>query len=104
MLAQPFDRIEYQALRHGVERRRWFIEDQDRRVLQEGARDAQPLLLSARESTAGFGQFGVITLWKTADEVVRMCAARRILDLGGGRIKPPVSQILPDAARQHDHF
>ena len=45
-----------------VERRRRLVEDQDRRVLEDRARDAQPLALAARQAAAGFGDLGVVAL------------------------------------------
>ena len=44
---QPIDRLLNQTLRLGVERRRRLIEDENRRVDQQGARDRETLPLPA---------------------------------------------------------
>ena len=47
---QPVDRLLHQALRLGVERRSGFIENEDRRVGEQGPRDRQALSLAAGEA------------------------------------------------------
>ena len=46
---QRRQRVLHQHLRLGVERRGGLVEDQDRRVSQDRARDRQPLPLAARQ-------------------------------------------------------
>jgi hypothetical protein len=50
VLHQALEGFLHQALRLGVEGGRRLVEDQDGRVLQDRARDREPLALSARES------------------------------------------------------
>jgi len=42
--------------RHGVECTEWLVHEQDRRVMQEGARDGDPLLHAARQLARIFGR------------------------------------------------
>ena len=46
------ERVLHQALRFRVERRGRFVQDQDRRVLEQGAGDRQPLALPAQRAAA----------------------------------------------------
>ena len=46
----------------GVERAGRFVEDQDARVLEQDARDRQPLALAARELVAALADDGVVAV------------------------------------------
>ena len=70
------------------------------RVLQDRARDAQPLALAARQAAAGLGDLGVVALRQPRDELVRVRRARRLLDLLVGGVEPPVAQVVGDRARE----
>ena len=59
---QVGERILHQPLRFRVERRRRLVEDQDRRVLQQRARDRQPLALAAGQPLAALADPGVVLL------------------------------------------
>src|SRR3712207_8294577 len=54
--------------RLGVDRRRRFIQDEDRRILEEGARDAEALTLAARELAPAFADLGVVLCRLTRSE------------------------------------
>ena len=45
-----------------IERRRRFVEDQDRRVLQQRARDRDALLLAAGQLQAALADFGFVAV------------------------------------------
>ena len=51
-----------------------FIEDKDRRVLQEHSRNREPLLLAAGEFDAALSNIGIVTIRKFHDEV--MCISK----------------------------
>jgi hypothetical protein len=76
-LHQPFQRRLHQRLALGVERRGGFVQQQDRRVLQEGAGDGDALALTAGQPQAGLAGAGQIALGQGGDEVVRGGGAPR---------------------------
>src|SRR6266581_4769798 len=82
---QGFERRLHLALGLRIERRGGLVEDQQRRVLQQGARDRQALALAAREPQAVLADQGVQAFGRLADEVESMCRAggRDDLALGG---------------------
>src|SRR5258705_10376991 len=57
-------------LRLRVERGRCFVEDQDRRLLENGARDRNALLFAARELETALADLRLIPEWKTRNELV----------------------------------
>ena len=66
---QPLERVLHQPLRFGVERRGRLVEQQQRRVAQQRARDREALALAAREARAAFAHEGVEPLRQRAQEV-----------------------------------
>ena len=60
----------HQRFAFGVERRRGLVEDEDGRVLEQGAGDGEPLAFSAGEAKAFFADHRVVTLGEIEDEVV----------------------------------
>ena len=55
-----------------VKRAGRVVEDQDLRVLQNGARDGYPLLLSAGQARASLGHHRIISVGGADDEVLRL--------------------------------
>ena len=70
------------ALGPGVERAGRLVEHQDRRVLQQRARDADPLLLAARQLQPALADHGVVAVRQPGDEVGDPRRPRRRLDPG----------------------
>ena len=70
------------ALGARVERRRGLVEDHQRRVLQEGARDRDALLLAARKLHAALADHGVVLLRQRQDELVHLRRLGRLDHLG----------------------
>ena len=68
-------------LGRGVERARRFVQDQDRRVLQQRAGDREALALTARERAAALADDRVETLRLTGDELRGLGAPDRLLQL-----------------------
>ena len=53
-----------------VERARRFVEDEDGRIVDQRARDRQPLLLTARQVGRSFLDVGVVAVRHSLDEFV----------------------------------
>ena len=66
----------------GVQRAGGLVQQQDRRVLEDGAGDGDALLLAARQFQAALAHHGVIAHRQLHDELVDLGQARRFLDLG----------------------
>src|SRR5687767_3143790 len=62
VLHEVVQRILYQPFRLGIKRRGGFIQDEDRRVLQYCARNAQALALAARQFRASLANGGLISI------------------------------------------
>jgi predicted amidohydrolase len=92
------------ALGLGIERRGRFVEDQDRRVLQEHARDRQPLLLAAGQFDAALADDRVQP-GRQARYHARPAAPagrHRMIGLVGGA-EAAIGDVLADrAAEQED--
>src|SRR5690606_21703184 len=80
-LRELVERLLDRALGLGVEGRGRLVEDQDRRVLQEDARDRQPLLLTARELHAALADQRVEALRQALDQLLELSPARGLEDL-----------------------
>ena len=95
---QAVDRLLDHRLVFGIDGRQCLVEDQDRRIAQQGAGDRQPLALTARQHDAALADHRLVALRQQRDEFVRVGVAGRGLDLvvvGVGFAKP---QILLDRA------
>ena len=69
------------ALVGRVQRRSGFIEDEDGRVLEQGARDGHALLFAARKLEATLAHHGLVAQRRACDEIVDVRGTRRLLDL-----------------------
>ena len=97
-----FERSLHHAFAFGVERAGRFVEQQQRRVLQHRAGDADALALTARKAHAALAQKGLITLRQCGDEVVRIGSARSGDDLVVARIRAAVAYVFHRVGRE-DH-
>jgi hypothetical protein len=91
------------ALRLHVHIGRGVVEDHDGRVLQQQARQREPLLLSAGEAHAALAHDRVIALGKLADEAVRVgqaCGLDHPLHAGGGL---PVGDVAFNGVGEEEH-
>src|SRR5579864_6826977 len=61
-LHQPVERADNEFFRCGVKRRCRLVEDQDRRVADDRARDTDPLALTARQGEAALAYLRVVTV------------------------------------------
>ena len=88
-----------------VERRRRLVEHQDRRVLQDDARDRDALALSAGQFHAALADMRVVAapvapVFEVGDEAVGMRERRRRGDFRVGRIGAAIGDVLADRAMQ----
>ncbi len=68
-------------LGHRIERAGCLVEDQDRRVLEQGPRDSEALTLAAGQKPPAFADARLKTLGIAVDEVERLRARRRLAHL-----------------------
>ena len=71
-----------------IEMRGRFVEDQDRRVLQEGARDRNSLALTARQLHAAFADAGREALGEPVDKLAERRAVDRTPHVRLGYLAP----------------
>ncbi len=69
-LHQSLQGILYQALALGIESRCCLVEDEDRRILEDGTGDAHTLALTAGESAATVTDIGIEAMFRLGDELV----------------------------------
>ncbi len=86
----------------GVERAGGFVQQQDRRVLEDGAGDGDALLFAAGKLQAALAHHGVIALRQLDDEFVDLGQPRRFLDLGIAGADPAIGDVVADrVVEQH---
>ena len=92
------------GLSGGVHRAGGVIKNQDLGPLEEGAGNAQALLLPARDIHAALSQIGVQSVGHPGEELVRAGHAAGLPEgiVVGIRVAP--AQIVPDGARKEDVF
>ena len=83
-----------------VDRARRLVEDQERRVLQECARQRDPLALATGELNPALSDRRRIAARQARDEVVRARRLRRPHDVEVACSRAPVSDVLPDTGRK----
>ena len=82
---QTVEREPHLGFAFGIEGAGGLVEQDDRRVLQKGASDGDPLALTAGEPGAGLSNYRFVTLGQGDDEVVRRRVPRRGLDFAPAR-------------------
>ena len=80
-LQRDVERGLHERLVLGVEMARRLVEDHDRGVLQQHARDRDALLLAARQPVAALADDGVVAVGQRGDDVVDLRGAARRLEL-----------------------
>ena len=80
----------------GVERGGGFVEQEDRRVLEQCARDREPLLLAAGEEAAFVADDRLVALRLGHDEVVRVGGLGGGVDFFRGGIEPAELDVFED--------
>uniref|UniRef100_A0A0A8XUT2 Uncharacterized protein n=1 Tax=Arundo donax TaxID=35708 RepID=A0A0A8XUT2_ARUDO len=99
---EAVQRLLHQLLRLGVERAGGLVQQQDRRVLEHGAGDGDPLLLTAGQLQAAITHLGVVAVGQLDDEGVGVSDPGGLLHLRLRRALalPAQQQILLDARRE----
>ena len=59
--SEPIECVAYQGLGHGIEARRGFVKNQNRRAGQDRSGDGNPLTLAAGELDAALADQGFVT-------------------------------------------
>src|SRR5512136_1639024 len=75
-----------------------FIEDEEGRVFQEGARDGEALLLPAAQAGTLFPDRRGVPLWQLPDEVVCLRGLRGGDDVGFAGVRSREPDIIGDGA------
>src|SRR5512144_1210092 len=78
---QSVDRLLDETLGLRVERGGRLIENEDRRIDEQGTRDREALALATGEPRAALAEHGIVALRKLDNEAVGVGGARRRLDL-----------------------
>ncbi len=96
----PLHEVAQRLLDHelalGIEVRRRLVEDQDRRILEEGAGDGQALALAAAEPHAALAHQRGVALRAGQDELLGVGLARRAVDRLGRRRRVAVGDVVLD--------
>ena len=101
---QAFQGLLDQGFGDGVDVGGGFIQDQDARVGQDGAGDADELALPDREVDAAFQDAGLVAIRQGADKVVGVGQAGSLLHLSGGGFGYAVADVLGDGAGEEEGF
>ena len=99
-LDERLKRLLDDALAFGVQRRRGLVEDQNRWVLEDHARDGQSLALPTGESVAALAHHRVIAVLQRKDALVDERGFRGGHDLLVGGGGAPVADVLADRAAE----
>ena len=98
--AQRRHRLLDEHLGAGVDRAGGLVEDQDRRVGEEGAGDGEQLLLAGAHGAALVVDDGVVAVGQRVHEAVDVGGPRRLEDLLLGGVEVAVGDVLADGAAE----
>src|SRR5437773_6107325 len=93
-LHEPLQALDHQAFGLGVQRCGWFVENEDGRVANDGAGDADALALAPRERQPALADKGAIAAGHCSDEVMRVGELGGFDDFLFGGSGPPISDVL----------
>src|SRR5580765_6635249 len=96
ILGDPVELVLNVFFSMAVERRGRFVEQQDRRALEDRARDGDALLLAAGKLQAALADLRFITFGRAADETIDLGLARCLLDVSIACIPAPVTDVVAD--------
>ena len=94
----------HQRLALRVQRRGRLVQNQHRRVLQDRARNRQPLPLAAGEAEALLADHRVVALRHLQDEVVRQRGLRRFYHARERHIRLPVRDVVAHRVVEQDRL
>ena len=87
-----------------VERAGGFVEQEDGRVLQEGAGQIEPLALADAEARTAIADDGVVAAGELVDKFIRIGGAGGSFDLGAAGEWFAVGDVLGNARGQENGF
>ncbi len=90
----------HQGLALRIERRGGLVEQQQRRVAQDSARDRDALALAAGQRDAALAELGLKAAGQPADEFGGMGEIGGTLDFGVGGVGPAEADVFPRAGRR----
>ena len=96
--------VNHQVLRFGVECRRRLVQDHDRAVANDGARNANTLTLATRKRVSAFADDRVVTVRHAADEFVGVGYFRGGNDLFVGCAGASVGDVFADCPAEQDRL
>src|SRR5215469_5503287 len=82
--------------RFRIERRRGFVEQEDRRVLQDSACNSEALLLASGKKAALIANHRVVPLWLSHDELVRVSCVCGFVNLLLRRVQLSELNVVKD--------
>ena len=97
---QPRQSLLDQVLALGVQRAGGLVQQQDRRIGEQGAGDGQALALTAGQAEAGVAQMGLLALRQALDELVGMRRARRRFHVGLAGVETSVTDVVLHRAEE----
>ena len=87
----------------GVERGSRFVQDQNRRVLQEHPRNGQALLLAAGQFHPPLADDRVHAVGHVGDGFLQASTVRGVDDVGFGSAEAAIGDVVADGAREQEH-
>ena len=93
---QVVQRVLYHLFALGIESAGCLIQYQDRRILENGAGDADSLPLATRKPGATITDLRLKTLGKIFNEIESECGACRLPYFSGRRVRLSVSDVVLD--------
>ena len=97
-----FQRSLHHSLALCIQRAGRFVQQQQRRIFQYGARDGDALPLTARQPHAALAKEGFVAFRQGSQKVMREGGTRSSMNFVGGGIGPAVANVLEGAGRK-DH-
>ena len=91
--AKALRRRPERRLRFGIHGRCGFVQDEDRRIAEDGPRDPDALALARRQTHAAIAEYGAVAVRQPRDEAVRTGRPRRRLDRRRIRRVLPVGDV-----------
>ncbi|MNX93450.1 hypothetical protein D3C86_1256330 [compost metagenome] len=104
LMQQAFERLLHQRFAFGVERRGCLVEQQDRRIAQDGAGNGDALALAAGKRHAAFTHLGIISIGETFDEAVSLCGDGGGAHLLACRVRSAKGDIVVDGGGEYRHI
>ena len=96
--------VNHKVLRFGVECRRRLVQDHDRAIANDGARNANTLTLAARKRVPAFAYDSVVTMRHAADEFVGIGYFRGGNDLFVGCAGAPVGDVFANCPAEQNRL